>query len=137
MQVCELVPEEDWVQTVCEALTQEMAACAGSEPRNKTARKKKLFKVTSAQRLQRLDNVAIAISLQKPEVPQDVAVGPAKVSSKQRKVRRLRGVLRGGNCGTMLWGQLVRPVEIQKKARPLPACILFVWMVDQMNGWSK
>jgi hypothetical protein len=132
VQVCELVPEEDWVQTVCEALTQEMAACAGSEPRDKTAKRKKLFKVTSTKRFQRLDNLAITISLQLPEVPQNVAVGPAKVSSKQRKIRRVKGVLRGGNCGTMLWGQLVRPVEIQKKARPLPARILFC-----MNGWSK
>src|ERR1700689_2388601 len=66
VQVCELVPEEDWVQTVCEALTQEMAACAGIEPRDKTAKRKKLFKVTSTKRFQ-VDNLAITISLQMPD----------------------------------------------------------------------
>jgi hypothetical protein len=80
VQVCVLAPEEVWVQTVCEALIQETAACAGSEPRDRTAMMKKLFSVTRARRIRRLDNVAIAVSLQKPEVLQNVVLGPAKVS---------------------------------------------------------
>lgn len=41
-----------------------MAACAGREPSDKAAMMKKLFNVTRAQRFRRVDNVAIAISLQ-------------------------------------------------------------------------
>jgi hypothetical protein len=80
VQVCVLAPEDACGQIVCEALTYAMAACAGTEPRERTAMMKKLLSVTSAKRFRRLDNGAMAISLRMPEVLQNVALGTAKVS---------------------------------------------------------